>query len=1060
MVCLNLSNGFFIPQNWSTAPNFNAGDVTITRDATQITVQRAGLGGSLSAFGNFRYAVFGDLNFVALLRQNSLGGGTSTWIVSIVDITGTNIGSTPLFTVPTPGTRSPPIIASSQGNGRLAFLWSGTGTANQARNMMIVRSDNGSVVLPGPGTISNLNGNIAAEITATQLIIHHPNTGVNDDTAGPRPVGSLTAIPASQDFGEAVLGAADPSLATVTRTFTLRNTGSDCLTVNTIQNSPPYSIVPASVALLPRELDAGEEFEVQVRFAPSTTGNSLAGSLPITRTPANGASSLECIGDARNAEARISVSRSTIAFGTIPHPDTVSQSFAVTNTGEKDIFINIPSPSAGSSFQWTPVGTLNLPVGGTPVTVTVTFTTPGDFPAPGGTVTITPSEGSARSVSLSGAGCIANPVMGIPPAGPIDFGQIEQGFRTVRFIEVGNTGDGDLTFDARIKPSGDPVHAALFGLVLPDSDITNAIPTRTYSVLPPTRCGSGPTGTEPAFVAVSFFADSAANATYSAQLEIDNPTTGTATTFQLSARITPPVAIDALLVLDNSGSMADPIGTRNKMEAAIAGGQLLVQLLRENADDRAAIITYSDTPHNDQPMVSVAGNRSALLTALGSITPAGSTNIAGGIILGEDEFSDPVHPKNPPNLKKAMVVLTDGKENRCFQKDGTGPWFSITGRGVPHMWRPDGTPQNTDALPAPDGIKIYAIGIGNHNQIDEDALNDLSMATGAYFAEVVELSGKDFFLLEKYFTQIFMDAVGRAVISDPFYTIAVSETHEHEFDIFPGDVNAMAVIYDEHDKRLPFHLVTPNGEEISGTILPPGFGVRYQSTDTARVVEVTFPKLEPKRYAGRWKVVVDHRGYVCAGDINLPDQEPERDGEEEVDARALYAEVGNPGFVPQKCRGHEEPVDYGVAIGAGSNLRMQPYVEPGTKHIGDVLQLNASLAEAGLPVKAATVRVRVESPTGAQHTITLRDDGHSQDGDADDGDYGGQFTQTSAAGVYKLNFRAEGRQAGRPYVREAHRTKAIYGRRESPREQGESAMDNCCRKLLNALQALAEDRSG
>lgn len=1054
MVCLNLSNGFFVPQNWSTAPNFNAGTVTITRNATQITVQRAGLGGSVSMFGDFLYAVFGDLNFVALLHRDAAATGI-TWTVSMVDITGPSISSTLLFSVLLPSTNSPPAVAGSPGNGRLALLWSGTGMANQARNMMIVRSDNGAVVLPGPGTISGLNSNIVAEITATQLIIHHPNTGSLDTTTGPRPAGSLSVIPASQDFGEAVLGGANPALATITRTFTLRNAGADCLTINAVQNDSPYSVVPGSVAL-PAELDVGKELMVEVRFSPSTTGNNITGSLPVTRTPTNGASSLECSGDARNAEARISLSRSAIAFGSIPHPGTASQSLAITNTGEKDVLITIPSPPAMSSFQWTPVGTFNLPVGGSSVTVTVTFTTPGDFSATTTTLTITPSEGSARSVVLSGGGCVANAVMGIPPVAPIEFGEVEQGFRTVRFIEITNTGDGELTFAARIVPGADSAHAALFGLILPGNDITDVLDTRPYTVLPPTRCGPGPTGTDPAIVAVSFFADAAASATpYAAQLEVDNPTTGTTTTFPLSARITPAIPVDAVLVLDKSGSMADPIGARNKMEAAIAGGQLFVQMLRDSADDRAALVTYDENPQDVHPIAPVIGNRAALLGALGVLAPGGATNIAGGLILGEDEFTDPLHPSNPPGLKKAIVVLTDGMENRCFQKGGAGPWYSVTGRDAPQMRRPDGTPQDTEVLPLPIGIKVYGIGIGNPAQIDEPALNDLSSATDGYYDSVVDLSGRDFFLLEKYFTQIFMDAAGLAMITDPFYTIAPSEQHEHEFDIFPGDVNTMVVVYDEPGRRLPFHLVTPRGEELSGTLLPSGFGVRHQSTDTARVVEVRFPRGEPKRYAGRWKVVVDHRGYVCAGDINLPDQQREREDVEEGEARERYAEIGIPGFVPEKCREFDRPVDYGIAIGAGSNLRMQPYVEPGTKYTGDPLRLNVLLAEAGLPVTAATVRVRVESPSGMLYTVTLRDDGLSQDGDVDDGDYGGQFIQTSLAGVYKLNFRAEGLQAGRPYVREAHRTKVVYDRR---REDG-NGMDDCCRKLLATLEALLEERA-
>lgn len=945
-----------------------------------------------------------------------------------------------------------------QKDGRLSFFWSGTGTLNEVSNMQIVRSDNQTNVLAGPGTISNLNSNMAAEITATQLIIHHPNTGSNDDTSGPRPNGSLTVTPGSQDFGEAVLGASDPALATVTRTFTLGNSGTDCITVNTIGNDTPFSVTPASLATLPIELDPGETATVDVVFAPSSTGNNISGSLPITRAPANGDSSLECVGDARNAVAEISLSPSSINFGTIPHPGTDSESFSITNSGELNVFVNIPAPPGSSAFNWTTVGTLSLPISGPAITVPVTFTTPGDFAASPVTLTITPSSGSSRSITFSGAGCIANGVMVVPPSAPINFGNIERGFRTVRFKEVQNTGDGDLTFTARISAGTDPAHAALFGLVRPGTDITDARALRTYPVLPAVRCGPGAVGDGSVPVAVSFYADAAPSTTpYTAVLEIDDPVSATTTSYALSATITPPVPVDAVLVFDKSGSMTDPAGARTKIEAAQSAGRLFVQMLRADAEDRAAIVSFNENPKDDFPIAPVAGNVAAMQAALG-FAASGATNIAGGVIVGEAEFTDPAHPSSPTGLKKAMIVLTDGMENRCFQIGGAGPWYSITGRDATDppdgMARPDGTPQDSDVLAAPAGVKVYGIGLGIH--VDGAALDALSSATGGSFDQVVDMTGTDFFLLEKYFTQIFMETAGLSVITDPLYTIVPGDKHVHDFDIFPGDVNAMVVIYDHPDGRLPFFLVSPAGEQVSGAQLPPGFGVRFRSTPTARFVEVTFPRGEPARYAGRWQVVVLHEGRICFGDINPPERKREDPKPDHQDQNT--GDVGD-GFLPDKCRETKDPIDYGIAIGAGSNLRMQAFVEPGTKFVGDPIRLNAVVTEAGLPVKGSNVRVFAETPAGATYTIILRDEGLHQDGEADDGDYGGLFTQTTQGGVYKFIFRAEGLQAGQPYVREAHRTKPIHDPRKPPRG-GRPEGDDCCRELIRLLKRQSPIRPG
>jgi len=97
------------------------------------------------------------------------------------------------------------------------------------------------------------------------------------------------------------------------------------------------------------------------------------------------------------------------------------------------------------------------------------------------------------------------------------------------------------------------------------------------------------------------------------------------------------------------------------------------------------------------------------------------------------------------------------------------------------------------------------------------------------------------------------------------------------------------------------------------------------------------------------------------------------------------------------------------------------------------------------------VRVFVESPSGTAYSVVLRDDGMHEDGEAADGDYGGLFAKTTEAGFYRFVFHAEGLQAGRPYVREAHRGKTIHDPRKPPTDNPRSD-DDCCRKLIALLQ--------
>ncbi len=885
MACLNLSNGAFQSRTFVPADH-NAGAITIEREAHSISVGHASFANPLLLNGGpntiYLSVVFGGNSFVAVLEiEDNVGNATRK--VHIVDFTGG--GAAPTATViheqAQVQTSTPtPALLVSQVSESLAFVFSATTTAQEVQRLDICRSDNGDLVMNGPNTVSSVTGAIGAELTAAELIMRFPNSFNAGIQKMWRPRGECDFVDGSLDFGEAVLGAANPALATTTRTATLRNSGLDCLLIQDIADDPPYALTAAARAQLPVLIDPGEQVDLEIVFAPAAPSNNIYGTLAVTLNPANGDDQIHCTGDARNAVASIATSANSIAFGTQVSGTSVSQAFTVTNNGDLTVSITIGGPPAMSHFTWAsvppPAGGVTLAPGATSAMFTVTYNPVGDGQAPSQTITVAPSIGAARPISVTGRSCIPNAEITVSPTAPLDFAQLERGFRTVRLIEVRNVGDDDLTFTARIVAGANPAQAANFGLVLPGNDITDAPATRSYSVLPAQRCGPGLTGNNVQPVAVSFHADGA-NGVYGAILRIEgHNATNTPVTqwdYPLSAEIIDPVPVDIALVLDRSGSMADAIGTRNKKEAALAGAQLLVQMLRDTAPDRCAIVAFSTSPSLEFGIDRVSTSRAAMLGTLTSpvFTPGGWTNIAGGAIVGAEQLAV-AHPDSPPVLKKAMVVLTDGEENRCFPIGGNAPYYSITGRDPPDMWTPGGAPMPTDPWPPPSGVKVYAIGLGAAADIDAAALDQLSSATGGSYEGAEDLTGKSWFLLEKYFTQIFMETAGLQQIRDPFYTINPGDKHFHQFDIFPGDVNCMVVTYDMPGQRLPFHVESPQGELISGTSLPPGFGVRFRSTPTARFVEITFPSKDPKRYAGRWRVIVEHGGFTCTGDLDKDGQ--------------------------------------------------------------------------------------------------------------------------------------------------------------------------------------------
>ena len=771
MACLNLSNGSFSNLNWSNLGTTTSGPVTVTRAGQIVTVTRAGFTTPLTLSSGPgapvpRYAVFGAANNVVVL---TFAGSVDPFqrTVSLVNATGATLTSRELLQISLPSSAALPVITASPGNGSLLYLrtGSGSGVVGEITSVQIVRSDNGDVVL-GVGGPVVLTGSDFAEITPTQLIIHHPSSGL-DTTSIARPAGSLSISPAAQNFGQAILGASTPGLNTITRSFELTNNGNDCLTINGIPAVAPFSLTPASAALLPTTLDPDQSVTVSIVFT-ATAVAPVSRTLTVDRTPAAGPNTISCSGSARNAVASINATPSPVAFGVVPVGQTPTRSLLVTNSGEVDVTIDVAGRpvAAPSAFSWNDLAAQPLPVGSAPFPIDITFQPMNNGAAPNDTITVTPSMGMALSRTITGTGCVANAAISVPSAMPLNYGEIERGFRTVRFIEIRNTGNGDLSFRARITAGANPAHAALFGLTLTDHDITDAPATRSFNVLPAVRCGAGAVGPNTTIVAASFFANDVPGL-YSANLVIDmhnDPSAPSSFLFPLSAEITDPVPVDAVLVLDRSGSMEDMIGVREKSEAAVSAAALFVQLLRDTSADRAAVVRFGTAPDVVQPMLPVAGNRAVFEAAVtpANFSPAGATNIAGGIILSEvEQATPPVNPAAPP-AKKATIVLTDGLENRCFQVGGSGPWFSITGRDAADgMYRPTGFPQDTDPLAISSAIKTYAIGLGGPGDVDTAALDALATATGAHYSGVGELTAADFFQLEKYFTQIFMEFGGR-----------------------------------------------------------------------------------------------------------------------------------------------------------------------------------------------------------------------------------------------------------------------------------------------------------
>ncbi len=1013
---------------WSTATETKGGR-TCTHSGGTLTVTAPN--GSMNFFAGgsqvVRHKFFGSGNFLAVLTSDQ-GPGPIQHSMSIVDFTAAAITSQQVLFVGSDSTLSPPWIQSSSGSGSACLI--GAPTASGVAGLSILRSDTGDLICAGPPPFTPTM-QIIGEATATAVQIKHGGTIVGGPC--PFPAGLLTVQPPSppgQTFDTVKLGGCPrpPS----TKQFVLKNSGTDCLTINSIGAAGPYSVT-AQTLPWPASLAPNATVTVTVAFAPGAAGTFNNVALPITRNPAKGADKLICSGVAQTAQAAFTATPPLIDFLEVRVGTSANRSLTVKNSGDVPISISIPPAPVGTPFQWAGFsGSLTC---GQQQVIPVTFTPQAEGPLQTA-VTVASTPGGSQTVTLKGDGCIPKPVISVPAAPFPVFGDVRQGYRTLRFITVENTGDDTLSFTATISGPD----AGLFGIMKPAMSITDLAVSRTYSVDPVTHCGGGSTGDGKEELAIVFFANAASPKTANATLTIDShndPSAPASFVRPLTANVIAGIVVDGLAVFDTSGSMAQTVqGGGTKMAAAIQAGRLFVNLVPPDLGNRVAATRFSTDATTFLGIGEVtAANQQAKVDAVKDppLTPNGWTAIAGGVMTAIPEFAAPRAGPAPAQLTKAVVVLTDGLDNTAFKNPADNQYYSLQGNPA----RDPANPANfipTHAFVPPAGVKIFAVGLGTGQDIDTSQLAALSSGAGGYYGVVDPTQPATTYKLMKFYTQIYMDLVDTSVIKDPLNTIQPGQTHTIEFDVLNGDVSAMVVVFDIGGLRLSFWLETPGGEIIDASFVPAGFQLRSGYTETSRFLDFLLPPGEPKRYAGRWKLIVRHDGKVCRGRPN-----PKR--------REL-------GFLPGDCSRSRKPVDYGFAIGVGSNFRLQAYLTPGPVNVGDPIRLTGLPTEAGLPVTGCTVTVDAVSPSGQRWAgIVLKDDGGHDDGDANDGEYGRSFIQTAEAGSYTFTFRATGySRDGEPVNRETVRSKYVEGTIKPPSHTGDGVKDNCCERIIAALE--------
>ena len=375
---------------------------------------------------------------------------------------------------------------------------------------------------------------ISAAVTLIVILATSGCVGVTGKGTTPVVTGVAIEIsPSTVSFGNVAMG------QSATKTVTLTNTGTEALSVSGI--AVAGTGFTASGPHLPISLASGQSTSISAVFKP-TTGNADKGTITITSNAAGSPSlvALSGTGTTGATAAALTVTPTTIAFGSVAVGSEQSQTIHVENTGGESASIS------------------KLTVSGTGVSVSG-MTAPMTLAA-GQTANLTVSYKPVATGTLAGSVSIASNatdpsvVVGINATATsstlaatpssVSFGNVAVGSDTTQTIRLQNIGTSQVTISA-ITPSVSSI--AISGVTLPiklasgtSATLTAAYkPTAAGSVTGKITVTSNAVGS-PTIVDLSATAAAAAvQLTPSASsLSFGNVTVGSSGTSQLTVRST------------------------------------------------------------------------------------------------------------------------------------------------------------------------------------------------------------------------------------------------------------------------------------------------------------------------------------------------------------------------------------------------------------------------------------------------------------------------------------------------------------------------------------------
>jgi P pilus assembly chaperone PapD len=333
------------------------------------------------------------------------------------------------------------LLVGSSASQAFTLTNAGTGSVNVSQvaatgaGFQVTGFSGGITLAPGQSLPLTANfapavaGAAAGSISVVSTATNSPATIALSGT-GIQPQISVT--PSSVSFGNITVG------ANGSQTISIRNTGTATLTVT--QASLAGTGFTSSGLVLPLSIPAGGSSAFTVGFAPASAGT-FSGSITLISNAPTSSLVIPLSGAGVAATLQLSVSPTSLSFGSVATGSTASQSATISNTGNSSVAIS-QIGATGTGFSTSGIALPVTLAAGQSKSFSVTFTPASAGSLSGSVTVVSNATNSPATITLSGAGI--QPQISVIPSS-ISFGSVTVGVSNTQTITIRNAGTATLT---------------------------------------------------------------------------------------------------------------------------------------------------------------------------------------------------------------------------------------------------------------------------------------------------------------------------------------------------------------------------------------------------------------------------------------------------------------------------------------------------------------------------------------------------------------------------------------------------------------------------------------